>query len=63
MAIADMRDWVRSVAERAEKKMRSNGRIGGPGDMFSRRRAPLVCNGFSEQREHGVMSRFGGLPA
>src|SRR6185369_5625828 len=28
MAIADMRDWVRSVAERAEKKMRSNGRIG-----------------------------------
>jgi hypothetical protein len=23
-----MRDWVRSVAERAEKKMRSNGRVG-----------------------------------
>ena len=28
MAIADMREWVRSVAERAEKKMRSNGRVG-----------------------------------
>jgi len=28
MAIGDMRDWVRSVAERAEKKMRSNGRVG-----------------------------------
>ena len=23
----------------------------------------LVCNRFSEQREDGVMSRFGGLPA
>jgi hypothetical protein len=28
MAIADMHEWVRSVAERAEKKMRSNGRVG-----------------------------------
>ncbi len=28
MAIADMREWVRTVAERAEKKMRSNGRVG-----------------------------------
>lgn len=28
MAIGVMRDWVRSVAERAEKKMRSNGRVG-----------------------------------
>jgi hypothetical protein len=28
MAIADMREWVRSIAERAEKKMRSNGRVG-----------------------------------
>ena len=28
MAIADMRDWVRNMAERAEKKMRSNGRVG-----------------------------------
>jgi hypothetical protein len=28
MASTEMRDWVRGVAERAEKKMRSNGRIG-----------------------------------
>jgi len=28
MAIGDMRDWVRTMAERAEKKMRSNGRVG-----------------------------------
>jgi len=28
MAIGDMREWVRTVAEQAEKKMRSNGRVG-----------------------------------
>jgi hypothetical protein len=28
MAIAEMRDWVRSLADKADKKMRSNGRVG-----------------------------------
>src|SRR5262245_1599863 len=28
MAAAEMRDWVRTVAEKAERKMASNGRIG-----------------------------------
>jgi hypothetical protein len=28
MPTADMRDWVRSVAEKAEKKMLANGRVG-----------------------------------
>ncbi len=28
MAAADMRDWVRTVAEKAERKMASNGRVG-----------------------------------
>lgn len=41
MAIGDMRDWVRNVAERAEKKMRSNGRVGRRGnrekELFSLR--------------------------
>ena len=51
MAIADMRDWVRTVAERAEKKMRSNGRIGRRADrekeLFSLR-ARSVKGLFSE---------------
>jgi hypothetical protein len=32
MATADMRDWVRSVAEKAEKRMLVNGRIGRRGN-------------------------------
>ena len=46
-----MRDWVRSVAERAEKKMRSNGRIGRRAnrekDLFSLR-ARSVKNLFTD---------------
>ncbi len=41
MATADMRDWVRSVAEKAEKRMLVNGRIGRRGnrekDLFTLR--------------------------